>query len=161
MKKVTIYTDGACSGNPGPGGWGAVLLYGAARRELGGGEAHTTNNRMEIMAAIKALRELNRSCEVELYSDSAYLIDAHLKGWLTSWQKNGWKHKDSHGKMTEVINRDLWQELLLEESRHSIIWHKVSGHAGVDENERCDKIATSHAALQTQLLSGSEGGTED
>lgn len=128
-----------------------MLICGSARRELGGGEPHTTNNRMEIMAAIKALRELNQSCNVDLYSDSAYLIDAHLKGWIKSWQSHDWKHRDKNGKLTEVLNLDLWKELLIEESRHNITWHKVSGHAGVEENEKCDKIATSHAALQAQL----------
>ena len=139
MKNVIIYTDGACSGNPGPGGWGAVLMCGAARRELGGGEPMTTNNRMEIMAAVKALNELNQSCNVDIFSDSAYLVDAHNKGWLAKWQANGWKHRDKNGKLTEA------------ESRHIVTWHKVSGHAGVPENERCDEIATGHAALQAKL----------
>ena len=151
MKNVIIYTDGACSGNPGPGGWGAVLMCGSARRELGGGEPNTTNNRMEIMAAVKALNELNQSCIVDLYSDSAYLVDAHNKGWIAKWKASGWKHKDKNGKMTEVLNVDLWQKLTEAEARHVITWHKVSGHAGVPENERCDEIATGHAALQAKL----------
>ena len=147
MNKVIIYTDGACSGNPGPGGWGAVLLAGGARKELGGGEKHTTNNRMELMAAIKALEALRFSCEVELYSDSSYLVDAHNKGWLQSWAKKGFVR----GKeKTPVPNTDLWQRLLQLEQLHHIRWNKVSGHAGVEENERCDEIAVQQSRLAAE-----------
>jgi ribonuclease HI len=142
MKSVTIYTDGACSGNPGPGGWGAVLIYGKTRTEIGGGEGVTTNNRMELTAAIKALECLNQPCQVELYSDSSYLVDSHVKGWLLSWEKENWTRRK--GK-EQVPNSDLWQRLRELESIHSVSWLKVSGHAGVEENECCDKIATSWA----------------
>ena len=142
MKKVVIYTDGACSGNPGPGGWGAVLIYGKTRKEIGGGEAETTNNRMELTAAIKALECLKQPCQVELYSDSSYLVDSHIKGWILSWEKENWTRKK--GK-EQVPNSDLWQRLRELESIHSVSWLKVSGHAGVEENENCDRIATSWA----------------
>ena len=144
MKQVTIYTDGACSGNPGPGGWAAVLIYGKNHKHISGGEQYTTNNRMEIKAALKALQALNQSCEVDLYSDSAYLVNAHKMGWLDTWQANGWVR----GKEKEpVLNIDLWQALLEEEKRHTIRWHKVSGHAGVEYNELCDKLAVEAAEL--------------
>ena len=142
MKKVVIYTDGACSGNPGPGGWGAVLIYGELRKEIGGGEENTTNNRMELTAAIKALECLKQPCEVVLYSDSSYLVDSHIKGWIQTWEKAGWTRKK--GK-EQVPNSDLWKKLVYLESIHSVEWQKVSGHAGVEENEICDKIATSWA----------------
>lgn len=142
MHNVTIYTDGACSGNPGPGGWGAVLICGEMRKELGGGEAQTTNNRMEILAAIKGLEALKTRCRVEIYSDSSYLVDAHLKGWLYNWERSSWLRKG-----TPIPNADLWQQLLINERLHEkVTFHKVSGHSGVPENERCDKIATSEAA---------------
>ena len=145
MSKVTIYTDGACSGNPGPGGWGAVLIYGEHRKEVGGGEKQTTNNRMEITAAIKALELLKMPCEVELYSDSAYLVDAHNKNWIRGWIAKGWKHKTDKG-LQEVLNVDLWKRLTELEAIHKVSYIKVSGHSGVDENERCDKIATGYAS---------------
>ena len=142
MKKVVIYTDGACSGNPGPGGWGAVLIYGKTRKEIGGGERETTNNRMELTAAIKALECLKQPCEATVYSDSSYLVDSHIKGWLLTWEREGWTRKK--GK-EQVPNSDLWQQLVKLESVHKVTWQKVSGHAGVTENETCDKIATSWA----------------
>ena len=142
MKKVVIYTDGACSGNPGPGGWGAVLIYGKTRKEIGGGERETTNNRMELTAAIKALECLKQPCEATVYSDSSYLVDSHIKGWLLAWEREGWTRKK--GK-EQVPNSDLWQQLVKLESVHKVTWQKVSGHAGVTENETCDKIATSWA----------------
>ena len=153
MHNVTIHTDGSCLGNPGPGGWAAILhLAGSDHsKEICGGFACTTNNRMEIMAAVKALNELNQRCIVDLYSDSAYLVDAHNKGWIAKWKAADWKHKDKNGKMSEVLNVDLWQKLTEAEARHAVTWHKVSGHAGVPENERCDEIATGHAALQAKL----------
>lgn len=138
MKKVLIYTDGACSGNPGPGGWGAILKYGEVEKELSGGEELTTNNRMELTAAIKALSALKEPCIVDLYSDSKYLIDSFNKGWVYSWQKLGFKKK---GK--DVPNTDLWIKLLELFKIHQInlIW--VKGHAENEYNNRCDKLAVS------------------
>lgn len=138
MKKVLIYTDGACSGNPGPGGWGAILKYGEVEKELSGGEELTTNNRMELTAAIKALSALKEPCIVDLYSDSKYLIDSFDKGWVYSWQKLGFKKK---GKV--VPNTDLWIKLLELFKIHQInlIW--VKGHAENEYNNRCDKLAVS------------------
>ncbi len=138
MKTVEIYTDGACSGNPGAGGWGAVLIYGENRKEISGGEAYTTNNRMEITAAIKALEALTVQCIVNMHSDSAYLVNAFEKGWLNSWQRNGWKKADKK----PVENDDLWKQLLKLCSYHSVRWIKVKGHADNVENNRCDKLAT-------------------
>jgi ribonuclease HI len=137
MKNVSIYTDGACSGNPGPGGWGCVLVYGAYMKELKGAEANTTNQRMELFAAIAALEALKLPCAVELFSDSAYLINAFNQGWLCNWQKNGWKNS----KKQQVENQDLWHRLLSATESHNIIWHKVKGHAGDELNERCDALA--------------------
>ncbi len=137
MKQVIIYTDGACSGNPGPGGWGAVLIYGEHRREISGFEAETTNNRMELTAAVKALDCLKQSCQVDLYSDSAYLVNAWKQGWLAKWQQNGWKTAAKQ----PVENQDLWLLLLAHGERHSISWHKVKGHADNPENNRCDELA--------------------
>lgn len=138
MDKVTIYTDGACSYNPGPGGWGCVLLYGAHRKEASGFDAMTTNNRMELTAAIEALRLLKRPCEVELYTDSAYLCNAFQQNWLTNWQQNGWKKA---GKGGEVENRDLWEQILELVHTHRVAFIKVKGHADNVENNRCDKLA--------------------
>ncbi len=137
MKKVIIYTDGACSGNPGPGGWASMLMYGEHKLELSGYEAHTTNNRMELMAPIKALSKLNMPCEVELYSDSSYLINAFTKGWLDNWQKRNWIKSDKK----PVENQDLWQELLKLTAIHSVKWIKVRGHADNPMNNRCDELA--------------------
>ena len=142
MTEVTIYTDGACSGNPGPGGWGALLMWRDQKRELSGGEAQTTNNRMELMAAIQALETLKRPCEVKLYSDSAYLVNAFLQGWLTKWQANGWKK----AKKEPVENQDLWQRLLVQASEHQISWIKVKGHSDNPYNNRCDELAVAEAA---------------
>lgn len=138
MVPVTIYTDGACSGNPGPGGWAAVLIYGEYRKEISGFEPMTTNNRMELTAAIKALQALNRPCEVELFSDSAYLCNAFLNGWIDSWIRNGWKKADKK----PVENAELWQELVRLSRIHTIRWHKVKGHADNELNNLCDKLAT-------------------
>ncbi|MEG1501017.1 MAG: ribonuclease HI [Clostridiales bacterium] len=137
MKLVEIFTDGACSGNPGPGGWGAILRYGDSVKELSGGEKNTTNNRMELMAAIKALACLKEPCRVQLYSDSAYLINSFLQGWLVNWQKNGW----INSKKAPVENKDLWLLLWDLNCQHDIQWIKVKGHAGHPENERCDQLA--------------------
>lgn len=138
MKKVIIYTDGACSGNPGDGGWGAVLKYGSHERELSGFEENTTNNKMELSAAIEALKALKEPCEVEIFSDSAYLINGFKEGWVEKWKSNGWKniHKD------EVKNIDLWDKLYDLNNIHKIAWIKVKGHSDNEFNNRCDKLAT-------------------
>ncbi len=137
MKKVTIYTDGACSGNPGRGGWGAVLMYGTAKKEISGFENETTNNRMELTAAIMALGSLKEPCEIELYSDSAYLVNAFEKGWIFGWAKKGWKRSDG-----EVLNKELWQKLYSLNRIHKIEFIKVKGHADNEFNNRCDQLAT-------------------
>ena len=141
MKKVSIYTDGACSGNPGKGGWGAVLVYNGTEKEMSGFEAETTNNRMELMAAIAGLEALNRPCEIELYSDSQYLVNAFNQHWIEGWIKKGWKR----GKNEEVKNVDLWKRLLAAKEPHQISFFWVKGHNGHPENERCDFLATSAA----------------
>lgn len=137
MKKVMIYTDGACSSNPGPGGWCAVLVYNGKERELSGGEENTTNNRMELTAVVSALEALKESCEVELTSDSKYVVDAVNKGWLFSWQKKGWKKSD--GKT--ALNIDLWEKLLPQLERHEVRFVWIKGHDGHEYNERCDRVA--------------------
>ena len=137
MKKVVIYTDGACSGNPGPGGYGAVLLYGTHRKEISGGEKATTNQRMELLAAVAALEELKEPCQVELYSDSAYLVNAFNQRWYVKWQQNGWLNS----KKEPVQNRDLWTKLLALAEKHRIEWIKVKGHADDELNNRCDQLA--------------------
>ena len=134
--RVTIHTDGACSGNPGPGGWGAILSFGKAEKELSGGEAETTNNRMELTAAIKALGALKRPCHVDLYTDSVYLRDGVTK-WLESWKARGWRT----AAKKPVKNEDLWRALEDAMARHDIAWHWVKGHAGDDMNERADALA--------------------
>ena len=136
MKRVEIFTDGACSGNPGPGGWGAILRYGAKTKELSGGEADTTNNRMELTAAIRALDGLTESCVVDLYTDSVYVKDG-IGGWIEGWKRNGWKT----AARKPVKNADLWQELERARDRHDMTWHWVKGHAGHPENERADELA--------------------
>lgn len=138
MKKVIIYTDGACSGNPGPGGWGAILIYKDKKLELSGYEAHTTNNRMELLAPIEALSRLKEPCIVDVYSDSAYLTNAFLQNWLGNWVRRGWVKSDKK----PVENRDLWESLLQLASIHRISWHKVKGHADNPLNNRCDELAT-------------------
>ncbi|NLO97593.1 MAG: ribonuclease HI [Peptococcaceae bacterium] len=137
LKKVIIHTDGACSGNPGPGGWGAVLQYGQHIKEISGYETVTTNQRMELTAAIKALELLKEPCEVELYSDSAYLINAFEQKWLHNWQRNGWLN----AQKKPVENMDLWKKLLELSAQHKIKWIKVKGHAGNSQNEKCDQLA--------------------
>lgn len=138
MKQVEIYTDGACSGNPGAGGWGAVLMYGEHKVEISGFEKSTTNNKMELTAAFEALKRLKEPCKVNLYSDSAYLVNAFLQGWLDKWIKNGWKRN----KNEEVKNIELWKELVRLAGIHEIKWIKVKGHADNVYNNRCDKLAT-------------------
>lgn len=138
MKKtVTLYTDGACSGNPGMGGYGGILLYQDVRREYNGYEMETTNNRMEIMAVIVGLRRLKYPCIVDVYSDSAYTVNAFTEGWIYAWQKNGWKKSD--GK--PVLNVDLWEELYALTKTHEVTFHKVAGHADNPLNNRCDELA--------------------
>ncbi|HHV29148.1 ribonuclease HI [Acetivibrio mesophilus] len=138
MKKVSIYTDGACSGNPGDGGWGAILIYGKHEKELSGFEKDTTNNRMELKAAIYALQMLKEPCEVDLYSDSAYLVNGFLMNWVKNWKNNGWK---TSGK-EDVKNVELWKELDRLSGIHKIRWIKVKGHSDNEYNNRCDKLAT-------------------
>ena len=133
---VIIYTDGACKGNPGPGGWGVVLRYGDAMKTLHGGERNTTNNRMELMAAIKGLKALNRSCEVALYTDSQY-VRKGITEWMKGWKKNGWKT----AARKPVKNDDLWKALDEEVGRHQVEWHWVKGHAGIPDNELADELA--------------------
>lgn len=141
MKHVDIFTDGACSGNPGPGGWGAILRFGSVEKELSGGEAETTNNRMEMTAVISALSALKERCEVTLYSDSKYVIDSVTKGWAKSWKANGWKKGDKK----PALNPDLWERLLDLLDKHEVTFVWVKGHAGHPENERCDQLAVAES----------------
>jgi ribonuclease HI len=134
--RVTAYTDGACSGNPGPGGWGAILIFGEHRKELCGGESPTTNNRMELLAAIMALEALSRSCDVDVHTDSQYLRNG-VTQWIHGWKRNGWKTASKQ----PVKNEDLWKRLDEAQARHNIEWHWVKGHAGHDLNERADELA--------------------
>ena len=140
-KQVTIFTDGACKGNPGPGGWGVLLRMGAHEKEMSGGQEDTTNNRMELMAAIRGLEALNQSCVVDLYSDSKYVIDGITK-WIHGWHKRGWVN----AAKKPVANADLWRELWDATGRHEVTWHWVKGHSGHAENERVDQLASDEAA---------------
>ena len=137
MKQVSIYTDGACSGNPGPGGWAAILIYQGREKELCGGEKQTTNNRMEMTAVISALEALKEPCEVGLWSDSRYVIDALEKGWAESWKKKGWKRSNKE----PALNPDLWEKLLTLTAQHRMHYHWVKGHAESSYNNRCDELA--------------------
>lgn len=137
MKQVTLYTDGACSGNPGAGGWGAVLLCGEHKKEISGGEENTTNNRMELMAVIMGLSQLKYPCSVEIYSDSAYVVNAFNQNWLAAWEQSGWKKADKK----PVLNADLWQRLLALTRLHTVQFRKVKGHADNELNNRCDELA--------------------
>ena len=137
MKTVTLYTDGACSGNPGPVGWGAILEFRGIEKEMSGGEKNTTNNRMELLAVIKGLEALKEPCVVELYSDSKYVIDGLQKGWAASWQKRGWIKSDKK----PALNPDLWERLLELTSQHEMHYHWVKGHAENPKNNRCDELA--------------------
>ena len=141
MKNITLYTDGACSGNPGKGGWGAILMYNDAKKEISGGESQTTNNRMELTAVIKGLEALKEECNVDIYSDSAYVVNAFLQDWITNWQNNGWKSKKG-----VVLNIDLWQRLIELTKKHNVTWHKVKGHADNEFNNRCDALARGEIA---------------
>lgn len=137
MKDVTIYTDGACSGNPGPGGWGAILDYKGKRKELCGGEAQTTNNRMELTAVIEALSALKEPCRVTVITDSKYVSDGITLGWAAGWKKNNWRKKDKK----PALNPELWDSLLLLCEKHVVTFNWIKGHAGHPENERCDEMA--------------------
>ena len=137
MKEVTIYTDGACSGNPGPGGWRAILIYGENKKEISGGEKETTNNIMEITAVIERLKLLKYPCDVKLYSDSAYVVNAFNNNWVESWQKNGW----INSKKEEVKNKELWKELIELTKTHNVTFIKVKGHSDNEFNNRCDELA--------------------
>lgn len=137
MEEIAIYTDGACSGNPGKGGWGALLIAGENKKEISGGEKKTTNNRMELTAPVEALKLLKRPCKIKLYSDSAYLVNAFVNGWIYNWQKNGWKTADKK----DVKNRDLWEEIYKFTQIHKIEWIKVKGHSDNEYNNLCDRLA--------------------
>ena len=137
ISEVTIYTDGACSGNPGPGGWAAILMAGGAKKELSGGERDTTNNRMELMAVIEGLSALKRPCKVDVYSDSAYVVNAFSQNWIEKWIRNGWKNSAK----AEVANSDLWKRLIELTTTHKVTFHKVKGHAENEFNNRCDELA--------------------
>lgn len=137
MKEVILYTDGACSGNPGPGGYGAILIYNGVEKEISGGEENTTNNKMEMLAVIKGLEMLKEPCSVSVYSDSAYVVNSIEKGWIYSWKKNGWKKADKK----EVKNVDLWERLLKQMEIHEVKFLKVKGHSTDELNNRCDRLA--------------------
>ena len=141
MKQVDIFTDGACSGNPGPGGWGAILRYKGTDKEISGGEAQTTNNRMELTAVIEALKLLKEPCEVTLWTDSKYVADGLGKGWAAGWKKNGWKKADKK----PALNPDLWDELLNLNDKHTITIQWIKGHASHPENEKCDRMAVAES----------------
>ena len=141
MKEVIIYTDGACSGNPGPGGWGAILSFRGVEKEISGGDPSTTNNRMELTAVLEALRRLKEPGTVELYSESKYVIDALQKGWVYGWKKRGWVKSDKK----PALNVDLWEQLLPEIARHEIHYHWVKGHAENPKNNRCDELAVAES----------------
>jgi ribonuclease HI len=141
VKQVTIYTDGACSGNPGPGGWGAILEWNGIEKELSGGEAQTTNNRMELTGVIRALSALKEPCEVELYTDSKYVLDALTKGWAKGWRARGWVKGDKK----PALNPDLWQTLLELTEKHTMHYHWVKGHADNPKNNRCDEMAVAES----------------
>lgn len=137
MKKVDLYTDGACSGNPGKGGYGGILMYNGREKEYSGFDQETTNNRMELTAVIEGLKMLKESVELHIYSDSAYVVNAFLEGWIDNWQKNNWRTANKK----EVQNIDLWKDLLNELDKHVVVWHKVKGHADNEYNNRCDRLA--------------------
>lgn len=141
MKQVDIFTDGACSGNPGPGGWGAILRYKGTDKEISGGETQTTNNRMELTAVIEALKLLKEPCEVTLWTDSKYVADGLGKGWAAGWKKNGWKKADKK----PALNPDLWDELLNLNDKHTITIQWIKGHASHPENEKCDRMAVAES----------------
>lgn len=137
MKSIQLFTDGACSGNPGPGGWAAILKYKNYTKEFVGGDKHTTNNRMEMMAIIEGLKKLNQPCNVSIYTDSAYIYNAFNNGWIRNWEKNNWLKSDNK----PVLNQDLWELMISIMTKHTCTWVKVKGHSGHPENERCDQLA--------------------
>ena len=141
MEKVVIYTDGACSGNPGPGGWGAILMYKGTKKEISGAKNNTTNNVMELTAALEGLKMLKFPCEVELYSDSAYLVNGFLQGWIYNWKKNNWKTSNKE----PVKNKEIWQEIYKLTQVHEVKFIKVKGHADNEYNNRCDKLAVAES----------------
>ncbi len=151
MKKIVIHSDGGCHGNPGPGGWAAVLEYGKHRRELSGGVPATTNNRMELQAAIEALAALKEPCEVDFYTDSEYVRNG-VSGWLKGWKRNGWRTKAKR----PVKNEDLWRALDARAAKHQIKWHWLKGHAGHPGNERCDQLATAEIAKIKKAFSADQ-----
>jgi ribonuclease HI len=154
MDQVTIYTDGACSGNPGPGGWAAILISGKQEKELCGHDPQTTNNRMELTAAIEALRALKRPCQATIYSDSNYVIRCFTEGWMNAWKSRGWKRMERKGKrevLKPVLNVELWQELDRLMQIHRVTWEKVKGHAGDEYNERVDRLAVEQAQLAKEM----------
>ncbi len=155
-KSVTLYTDGACSGNPGLGGYGGILIYGDIQREYSGAEEQTTNNRMEITAVIVGLKRLKYPCVVDVYSDSAYTVNAFNEGWIYAWEKNGWKKADKK----EVQNVDLWKELYALSKAHKVTFHKVAGHADNELNNRCDALARGAIAEIRKMLSVAEISAE-
>ena len=156
LKPVEIYTDGACSGNPGPGGWAAILFYRGHEKSISGFEAETTNNRMELIAALRALECLKEPCDIKLYSDSAYLVGAFQKNWVERWEKNGWRLSDNKN---ETKNADLWQALVSYSKIHKIRFVKVAGHTDNINNNRCDKLATS--AIAENMKKDAPGGDEN
>ncbi len=142
MDKVTIYTDGACSGNPGPGGWAAVLIYKDVKKEISGGKKETTNNEMEITAVLEALKILKKPCEVMIFSDSAYVVNTFNKGWIYKWIKNDWLRTNIKTKEKEPVkNKELWEELYSLYKKHKVTFNKVKGHSDVELNNRCDELA--------------------
>lgn len=146
MKQVEIFTDGACQGNPGPGGWGAILRFGAHEKEISGGDSNTTNNRMELSGVIEAFKMLKEPCKVDLYSDSQYVCNALSKGWAKKWRANGWMRN----KKEPALNPELWAELLKLTEVHQVTVHWIKGHAGHPENERCDRLAVAAAEQAKQ-----------
>jgi len=147
MKKVLIYTDGACRNNPGPGGYGALLIYGKREKEISGFKAHTTNNEMELMAALVALQSLKEPCKVTLYSDSAYLVNAFLQGWIYNWEKLGWKKKKEPLK-----NKEIWMNIYEMTKKHEVTWVKVKGHSDNEFNNRCDELARNEIINNVDLV---------
>ncbi len=139
--EVIVYTDGACSGNPGPGGWGAILKWNGTQKELSGGHPQTTNNRMEMQAVIEALKALKKPCLVKIHSDSALIINAFQQGWIKNWQKRGWRKSNKK----PVENKELWQDMLKAMEPHEVVWVKVKGHAGIELNERADQLAVAES----------------
>ena len=154
FKTIELYCDGACSGNPGPGGWGTILRCGEYEKEFSGGEAQTTNNRMELTALIEGLRAIKKPSQVEVYTDSSYVADGINKGWARGWQRNGWRKSDKK----PALNPDLWEALLQEIDRHEVTINWVRGHNGHPENERCDKLATTEAARKKEAANGNPNG---